>query len=199
MLEEIARADVSSAICCQLTFNGPPRGIEHLGPEAMKERWLPAAADGDALISIGITEPDAGSAVQNMRAALVEDGPGRWRLNALQELLDPGRRRPGRAGLVPLARRRGGQGHRRGDRADRPRRRVGHRAAQGHGDPRRHRGRAGLRRRGDHRRRRADRRGTPRTPTRSRCCSRTSTTSAAATRRCASAPRRGRWSTRCAT
>ena len=33
-------------------------------------------------ISIGITEPDAGSAVQNMRAALVEDGPGRWRLNA---------------------------------------------------------------------------------------------------------------------
>ncbi len=82
VLEEIARADVSSAICCQLTFNGPPRGIEHLGPEAMKERWLPAVADGDALISIGITEPDAGSAVQNMRAALSEDGPGRWRLNA---------------------------------------------------------------------------------------------------------------------
>jgi len=32
VLEEIARADVSSAICCQLVFNGPPRGIEHLGP-----------------------------------------------------------------------------------------------------------------------------------------------------------------------
>ena len=82
VLEEIARADVSSAICCQLTFNGPPRGIEHLGSEAMKERWLPVAADGEALISIGITEPDAGSAVQDMRAALTPDGPGRWRLNA---------------------------------------------------------------------------------------------------------------------
>jgi alkylation response protein AidB-like acyl-CoA dehydrogenase len=82
VLEEIARADVSSAICCQLVFNGPPRGIEHLGPEAMKERWLPAAADGDALVSIGITEPDAGSAVQDMRASLTEDGPGRWRLSA---------------------------------------------------------------------------------------------------------------------
>jgi alkylation response protein AidB-like acyl-CoA dehydrogenase len=82
VLEEIARADVSSAICCQLTFNGPPRGIEHLGPDAMKERWLPEVANGDALISIGITEPDAGSAVQNMRASLTEDGPGRWRLNA---------------------------------------------------------------------------------------------------------------------
>ena len=82
VLEEIARADVSSAICCQLVFNGPPRGIEHLGPAAMKERWLPTAADGEALISIGITEPDAGSAVQDMRASLTEDGPGRWRLNA---------------------------------------------------------------------------------------------------------------------
>jgi alkylation response protein AidB-like acyl-CoA dehydrogenase len=81
VLEEIARADVSAAICCQLAFNGPPRGIEHLGNPAMQDRWLPAVADGDAIISIGITEPDAGSAVQSMRSALVEDGPGRWRLN----------------------------------------------------------------------------------------------------------------------
>jgi alkylation response protein AidB-like acyl-CoA dehydrogenase len=81
VLEEVARADVSSAICCQLAFNGPPRGIEHLGNPAMQDRWLPAVADGDAIISIGITEPDAGSAVQSMRTALVEDGPGRWRLN----------------------------------------------------------------------------------------------------------------------
>jgi alkylation response protein AidB-like acyl-CoA dehydrogenase len=80
VLEEIARADVSAAIWCQLTFNGPPRGIEHLGPPAMRERWLPAVADGEALISIGITEPDAGSAVQEMRTHLVGDGAG-WRLN----------------------------------------------------------------------------------------------------------------------
>ena len=37
VLEELARADVSSAIWAQLTFNGPPRGIEHLGPPAMKD------------------------------------------------------------------------------------------------------------------------------------------------------------------
>lgn len=80
VLEEIARADVSTAIWCQLTFNGPPRGIEHLGPAAMKERWLPRVADGESLISIGITEPDAGSAVQNMRTSLRPDGSG-WRLN----------------------------------------------------------------------------------------------------------------------
>lgn len=80
VLEEVARADVSAAIWCQLTFNGPPRGIEHLGPTAMKERWLPKVAAGEALLSIGITEPDAGSAVGEMRTALTADGSG-WRLN----------------------------------------------------------------------------------------------------------------------
>jgi hypothetical protein len=80
VLEEVARHDVSSAICCQLAFNGPPRGIEHLGSDALKDRWLPAVADGEAIVSIGITEPDAGSAVQGMRTALVADGSS-WRLN----------------------------------------------------------------------------------------------------------------------
>ena len=81
VLEEIARADVSTAIWCQLTFNGPPRGIEHLGPPAMNERWLPAVASGEALLSIGITEPDAGSAVQDMRTSLTDTGNGTYLLN----------------------------------------------------------------------------------------------------------------------
>ena len=109
VLEEIARHDVSTAICCQLAFNGPARGIEHLGSDALKDRWLPAVADGEAIISIGITEPDAGSAVQDMRTALKPDGPGRWRLDGYKNYSDPRARRLGRAGLVPLARRRGGQ------------------------------------------------------------------------------------------
>jgi alkylation response protein AidB-like acyl-CoA dehydrogenase len=81
VLEEVARFDVSTAICCQLAYNGPSRGIEHLGGPALKERYLPSVAAGECIISIGITEPDAGSAVQAMRAALRADGPGRWRLN----------------------------------------------------------------------------------------------------------------------
>ena len=46
VLEELARADVSSAILAQLIFNGPPRAIEHLG---IRRLAGPVAADrGDA-------------------------------------------------------------------------------------------------------------------------------------------------------
>jgi alkylation response protein AidB-like acyl-CoA dehydrogenase len=88
VLEEIARADVSSAILCQLVFNGPPRAIEHLGNEAMRRAWLPRAAAGE-LFCIGITEPDAGSAATAMRARLVEDGDG-WRLEAYKNFVTGG-------------------------------------------------------------------------------------------------------------
>ena len=88
VLEEIARVDVSSAILCQLVFNGPPRAIEHLGNEALRARWLPQAAAGE-LFCIGITEPDAGSAATTMRAHLTPDGDG-WRLDAYKNYVTGG-------------------------------------------------------------------------------------------------------------
>src|SRR6476469_10623174 len=89
VLEELARADVSSAILAQLIFNGPPRAIEHLGSEAMKEQWLPMAASGDALFCIGISETEAGSAVGHMRARLTPDGDG-YRLDAYKNYVTGG-------------------------------------------------------------------------------------------------------------
>ena len=89
VLEELARADVSSAILAQLTFNGPPRAIEHLGSDSMKEQWLPMAAAGEALFCIGISETEAGSAVGHMRARLTADGDG-YRLNAYKNYVTGG-------------------------------------------------------------------------------------------------------------
>jgi 3-sulfinopropanoyl-CoA desulfinase len=89
VLEELARADVSSAILCQLVFNGPPRAIEHLGNAAMQDRWLPSAAAGETLFCIGITEAEAGSAVPLMRATLTPDGDG-YRLNAYKNYVTGG-------------------------------------------------------------------------------------------------------------
>jgi alkylation response protein AidB-like acyl-CoA dehydrogenase len=89
VLEELARADVSSAILAQLIFNGPPRAIQHLGNDAMKEKWLPIAASGEGLFCIGISETEAGSAVNHMRARLTEDGDG-YRLNAYKNYVTGG-------------------------------------------------------------------------------------------------------------
>jgi Acyl-CoA dehydrogenases len=89
VLEELARADVSSAILAQLIFNGPPRAIEHLGSDALKDRWLPMAASGEALFCIGISETEAGSAVGHMRARLTPDGDG-YRLNAYKNYVTGG-------------------------------------------------------------------------------------------------------------
>lgn len=88
VLEELARVDVSSAILCQLVFNGPPRAIEHLGNEGLRQKWLPLAASGE-LFCIGITEPDAGSAATAMRAHLVPDGDG-YRLEAYKNYVTGG-------------------------------------------------------------------------------------------------------------
>src|SRR5947208_15891838 len=90
VLEELARADVSSAILAQLIFNGPPRAIEHLGSDALKQRWLPLAASGEGLFCIGITEPDAGSAANLMRSHLADDGKGGFRLNAYKNYVTGG-------------------------------------------------------------------------------------------------------------
>ena len=90
VLEELARADVSSAILAQLIFNGPPRAVEHLGNDALKERWLPLAASGEGLFCIGITEPDAGSAANLMRSHLTDDGDGGYRLNAYKNYVTGG-------------------------------------------------------------------------------------------------------------
>ncbi|HSO95020.1 MAG TPA: acyl-CoA dehydrogenase family protein [Acidimicrobiia bacterium] len=89
VLEELARVDVSSAILAQLIFNGPPRAIQHLGSDAMKERWLPLAASGEGLFCIGISETEAGSAVTHMRARLTADGDG-YRLNAYKNYVTGG-------------------------------------------------------------------------------------------------------------
>jgi alkylation response protein AidB-like acyl-CoA dehydrogenase len=91
VLEELARADVSSAILAQLSMNGPPRVIQHLGPEVLKQRWLPKVARGELFMSIGITEADAGSAVGAMRAQLTPDGDG-YRLNAYKNYSTGGHR-----------------------------------------------------------------------------------------------------------
>jgi len=59
---------------------GPIRTfVEYATPE-QKKRFLPSLLSGKSLISLGMSEPDAGSAVTELTTSLTQDGDG-WRLN----------------------------------------------------------------------------------------------------------------------
>ncbi|WP_419841405.1 acyl-CoA dehydrogenase family protein [Candidatus Poriferisodalis sp.] len=56
------------------------------GSEAQLERWLPTVLSGDTMLSIAVTEPDAGSDVAGLRTTAVRDGDG-WRLNGTKTFI----------------------------------------------------------------------------------------------------------------
>ena len=50
------------------------------GSPEQHERWLPGVLAGETILSIGVSEPDAGSDVAGIRTKAVRDGDG-WRIN----------------------------------------------------------------------------------------------------------------------
>lgn len=76
LVEEVARVCMNTATICQIALHGPSRAITILGTEAQKQHYLPKMVSGEYLFAISISEPDAGSAVTDLRTAMVEDGDG---------------------------------------------------------------------------------------------------------------------------
>jgi alkylation response protein AidB-like acyl-CoA dehydrogenase len=89
VLEEIAKACLSTAVLCQLFLNGPSRGIAAAGSEAKRQEYLPRVASGEWLLGIAMSEPDAGSAALDMRARLRPEGGG-WVLDAYKNFITAG-------------------------------------------------------------------------------------------------------------
>jgi len=79
-LEEMARVCFNTALVSQLYLNGPSRAISVLGNDEQKKRFLPDMAAGRKFIAIAISEPEAGSAVTDLRTTATKDGDG-WVLN----------------------------------------------------------------------------------------------------------------------
>ncbi|HWL42116.1 MAG TPA: acyl-CoA dehydrogenase family protein [Ilumatobacter sp.] len=48
--------------------------------------WMPGVISGDTILSIGVTEPDAGSDVAGIRTTAVKDGAG-WRINGTKTFI----------------------------------------------------------------------------------------------------------------
>lgn len=85
VLEEFAK--ISSAIAFPVFESsvGPVRAIEKFGSDRLKQRIVPAVCAGDMVVAIGMSEPDAGSALTDLKTrgvvkgdTLVLNGTKRW-------------------------------------------------------------------------------------------------------------------------
>ena len=73
-IEQIAAVCPRSADVVQFGNFGPIRTFAEYGTPEQKQRWLPKLLSGDMVMSLGMTEPDAGSAVTDLVTSARPDG-----------------------------------------------------------------------------------------------------------------------------
>lgn len=75
LVGEAARAGYSSlSIAMMVHSDIVSPYVLHIGNEEQKRQWLPKMASGEAVGAIAMTEPGAGSDLQNIRTSAVRDG-----------------------------------------------------------------------------------------------------------------------------
>lgn len=75
-IQELAMVCPKSADVAQAGNFGPIRTFAEFATPEQKERWLPDLLAGKKLIALGMSEPDAGSAVTELKTSAREDGDG---------------------------------------------------------------------------------------------------------------------------
>ncbi len=108
MLEELGRADYSSAVTvsCHLSLAG--KTILHWGNDDQKKKFLPKLASGEILGGLATTEPNVGSDVASIECSATQQGTD-WVLNGNKMWISNG----GVAGvLVVIAQTDKSKGHR---------------------------------------------------------------------------------------
>ena len=73
-IQELALVCPKSADIVQAGNFGPIRTFAEYASDAQKDRWLPKLLSGQMLISLGMSEPDAGSAVTELKTSAREEG-----------------------------------------------------------------------------------------------------------------------------
>ncbi|WP_236672281.1 acyl-CoA dehydrogenase family protein [Croceicoccus sp. YJ47] len=85
VLEEFAK--ISSAVAFPVFESsvGPVRAIEHFGSDPLKQRIVPKVCSGEMVVAVSMSEPDAGSALTDLKAraerrgdTVVLNGTKRW-------------------------------------------------------------------------------------------------------------------------
>lgn len=73
-IEQVASVCPKSADIVQAGNFGPIRTFAEYATQEQKRRWLPGLLSGSTVISLGMSEPEAGSAVTELRTTAREDG-----------------------------------------------------------------------------------------------------------------------------
>jgi hypothetical protein len=73
-IEQVAAVCPRSADVVQFGNFGPVRTFAEYGTEAQKKRWLGELLSGRLVMSLGMTEPDAGSAVSDLKTSARAEG-----------------------------------------------------------------------------------------------------------------------------
>src|SRR5258705_3244118 len=73
-IEQVALVCPRSADVVQFGNFGPIRTFAEYATPTQKARWLPALLSGGAVMSLGMTEPAAGSAVTELTTSAKQDG-----------------------------------------------------------------------------------------------------------------------------
>lgn len=80
VLEELAKVSIAVAFPIFESCFGPTLAIAHFGNEAMKQRILPKVCSGEMVVAVAMSEPDAGSALTDLKTQLSRSD-GRLLLN----------------------------------------------------------------------------------------------------------------------
>jgi alkylation response protein AidB-like acyl-CoA dehydrogenase len=72
--EEVGKASLAASTLCANNSIGLILPLLHFGTEEQKQRYLPLSAKGRTIVSVAITEPEAGSDVSAIRTTARRDG-----------------------------------------------------------------------------------------------------------------------------
>jgi alkylation response protein AidB-like acyl-CoA dehydrogenase len=73
-IEELARVSIQCAMPVFESSVGPVRVIEQFGTEEQKQKYVIPVCRGESWIAVGMTEPEAGSALTDLSTRAVPDG-----------------------------------------------------------------------------------------------------------------------------
>ncbi len=75
-LEELARISPAVAFPVFESCFGPILAIAHFAPEGLRHRLVPKVCTGDAIVAVSMSEPDAGSALTDLKTRAQKTGDG---------------------------------------------------------------------------------------------------------------------------